>query len=101
VVGRDAQVFPSMYYDYRLDGRPLKTWFRGKLVDSGFPFMGPVVGHRAKVAGGLSLGAGRLVPNDVVVLPNPNTVVDRIPNDLAPGAVIHAGMRQDPRKGRS
>ncbi len=91
VVGRDAQVFPSMYYDYRLDGRPLQTWFRGELVDSGFPFMGPVVGHRAKVAGGLSLAAGRMVPNDVVVLPNPDTVVERIPRDLAPGSVIHAG----------
>jgi hypothetical protein len=94
LVGRDAQVFPSMYYDYRLDGRPLKTWFRGEIVDSGFPFMGPVVGHRAKVAGGLSLAAGRMVPNDVVVLPNPDTVVDRIPLDLAPGSIIHAGMGQ-------
>lgn len=96
LVGRDAQVFPSMYYDYRLDGRPLKTWFRGELVDSGFPFMGPVVGHRAKVAGGLSLAAGRMVPNDVVVLPNPDTVVDRIGRDLPPGSVIHAGPQREP-----
>lgn len=101
VVGRDAQVFPSMYYDYRLDGRPLKTWFRGELVDSGFPFMGPVVGHRAKVAGGLSLAAGRMVPNDVVVMPNPDTVVDRIPHDLAPGSVIYAGMGQGVGRGKS
>ncbi|MFH2010110.1 MAG: hypothetical protein ABI333_26165, partial [bacterium] len=90
-VGRDAQVYPSMYYDFRLDGKPLKTRFRGALVDAGFPFLGPIIGHRAKVAGGLSLGPGRMVPNGVTVLPNPDTVVDRIPADLEEGAVIHAG----------
>ncbi len=100
VVGRDAQVFPSMYYDYRLDGRPIKTWFRGRLVDSGFPFMGPVVGHRAKVAGGLSLAAGRMIPNDVVVMPNPQTVLSRVPRGAGPGDVIFAGQDIPTTSGR-
>jgi hypothetical protein len=80
-----------MYYDYRMDQKPLKTPFRGKLVDSHMPFLGPVIGHRAKVAGGLILGPGRVVPNGVILYPNENTVINRIPDKLQEGQVIQAG----------
>ncbi len=60
------------------------------------PFMGPVIGHRAKVAGGLSLGPGRMVPNGVTVYPNEQTVVGRIPEGLKEGDVIRAGEDRSP-----
>ncbi len=91
IVGRDAQVFPSMYYDYRLDGKPIQTYFRGKLLGSRSFFLGPVIGHRARVAGGLTVVAGRMIPNGVHVYPNEATLVSRVPLDLPEGAIIHAG----------
>ena len=91
LIGRDAQVFPSLYYDYRIDHKPLKTPVRGKLVDSNIPFLGPVIGHRAKVAGGLILGPGRVVPNGAILYPNESTVINRIPDDLQEGQVLQAG----------
>lgn len=63
VVEREAQLYFSIYSDYRLYGKPLKTLFRGKLVDSHMPFLGSVIGHRSKVAAGLVLAPGRVVPN--------------------------------------
>lgn len=90
-VGRDAQVYPSMYYDFRLDGKPILTPFRGRLVDAKTEFLGPIIGHRAKVAGGLALGPGRMVPNGVTVYPNEATVVNRFPPGLEEGDVVFAG----------
>jgi NDP-sugar pyrophosphorylase family protein len=92
-VGRDAQVYPSMYYDFRLDGKPILTPFRGRLVDAGTEFLGPIIGHRAKVAGGLALGPGRMVPNGVTVYPNEATVVNRFPPGLEEGDVVFAGAQ--------
>jgi len=92
-VGRDAQVYPSMYYDFRLDGKPIQTPFRGRLVDARTEFLGPIIGHRAKVAGGLALGPGRMVPNGVTVYPNEATVVNRFPPGLEEGDVIFAGEK--------
>jgi hypothetical protein len=91
-VGRDAQVYPSMYYDFRLDGKPILTPFRGALVDARTEFVGPIIGHRARVAGGLALGPGRMVPNGVIVYPNPATVVNRFPPGLEEGDVVFAGQ---------
>ena len=91
LVGRDAQVFPSMYFDYRLDGKPIQTWFRGQLVDAKTFFLGPIIGHRAKVAGGLTLVAGRMIPNGVTVYPNESTLVSRVPLDLPEGSILRAG----------
>jgi len=92
-VGRDAQVYPSMYYDFRLDGKPIQTPFRGRLVNARTEFLGPIIGHRAKVAGGLALGPGRMVPNGVTVYPNEATVVNRFPPGLEEGDVIFAGEK--------
>ena len=91
VIGQDAQVYASMYYDFRLDGKPILTPFRGKLVDAKVPFVGPAIGHRAKIAGGLNLGPGCQVPNGITVYPNPKTVVLRIPEGLQEGDAVKAG----------
>ena len=80
-----------MYFDFRLDGKPILTYHRGKLVDAHTHFIGPIIGHRAKVAGGLALGPGRVVPNGVIVYPNPATVVNSLPLDLPEGHVVTAG----------
>jgi len=91
LVGRDAQVYPSMYTDYRLDGKPLMAPRDGTLADIGIPFMGPIIGHRAKVAGGLILAPCRMIPNGVTVYPNAQSVVAKIPEGLQEGDVIFAG----------
>lgn len=85
VVGRESQLYSSIYSDFRLDKKPLKTLFRGKLVDSHMPFMGPTIGHRAKIAAGFVLAPGRFVPNGITVYPNKISVLNKIPADLKEG----------------
>ena len=91
VVGRDAQLYSAIYSDFRLDGRPLKTPFRGKLVDSHMPFLGSTIGHRAKVAAGFVVAPGRVIPNGVTIYPNKSAVLDRVPDGLKEGSVYFTG----------
>jgi hypothetical protein len=55
--------------------------------------MGSFIGHRTRVAGGCILAPGRLIPNDLLILPPPASVLSRIPADAPAGVPlsIHEG----------
>ena len=91
VIGTRAQLYFSLYSDYRLDGGPHMTLFHGKVVDSGLPFLGVTVGHRAKVAGGIVTAPGRFVPNGVTILPPATNVFTKAPSDTKEGDTIRLG----------
>ncbi len=93
VVGREAQLYFSLYSDFRLDGSAQTTLFHGKVVDAKVPFLGVTIGHRAKVAGGLITAPGRFVPNGVTVLPPNDTVFVKAPKGTKEGDIIRLGKK--------
>ena len=91
IIGREAQVYFSLYSDFRIDHSPQTTLFHGKIVEAGVPFLGVTVGHRAKVAGNLVTAPGRVIPNGVTLLPNPNNVYVKPPKGVKEGDIIQLG----------
>lgn len=93
VVGRQAQLYFSLYTDYRLGGLKQTTFFHQKLVDAVVPFLGVCIGHRAIVAGGLITAPGRVIPNGVTVLPPIDLVYTKAPPGTKEGDIIRLGKK--------
>ena len=91
IIGREAQIYNSLYSDFRLDGTSQTTIFRGKVVDAKVPFLGVTVGHRARVAGGLITAPGRVIPNGVTILPPKDLVFVKAPKGVKEGDIIRLG----------
>lgn len=75
-------------YDLNLKG-PVTIEHRGKVVATGTSGLGACIGHEAQLWGRISLAPGRAIPNGVMIIEDPNVVLQRIPADVKPG-VIHA-----------
>ena len=91
MVGRDAQIYFSLYSDHRVDHSPITVMFRGKIVEAKVPYLGVTVGHRAVVAGSLVTAPGRFVPNGVTLLPTSDNVFVKAPKGVKEGDVIRLG----------
>lgn len=93
--GYDSAVMNSIPSDYRLDGRTIQVMCSNGVRDTGLRFAGSIIGHRTRIAAGLIIAPGRMIPNDVTLYPDPATVVARIPPEVAEkkGAWFLAGGR--------
>jgi hypothetical protein len=67
--------------DLKLQGT-IKVRHRGALVDTGLPFLGPCIGHRAVIAGDTILPPGRFLPNDYKVVSDPGRQLTRVPDGM-------------------
>lgn len=85
IVGRESFIatFATMH-DLNLNGSVRVRW-GGRLVDSGGPFLGCAVGHRVRMGAGVTISAGRAIPNDVTLVAPPEGIGHRVPADLRAG----------------
>ncbi|HBC75662.1 MAG TPA: hypothetical protein DC017_12590 [Candidatus Wallbacteria bacterium] len=77
--GYDSAVMNSIPSDYRLDGKTISVMCSGGVKDTGLRFAGSIIGHRARIAAGLIIAPGRMIPNDVTLYPDPAMVVNKVP----------------------
>jgi len=80
--GRDTAIMNSIPTDYRLDGKTITVATEQGLQDTGLRFAGSIFGHGTRVAAGLIIGPGRVVPGGLTLYPDPARVLTRIPTDL-------------------
>lgn len=89
LLGRNASFGGEVRaYDLNLKG-PVTIEHRGQMVATGTSGLGACIGHEAQLWGRISLAPGRAIPNGVMIIEDPNVVLQRIPADVKPG-VIHA-----------
>jgi acetyltransferase-like isoleucine patch superfamily enzyme len=88
IFGRSSAMFATILDDFRLDGKPIRIMKDGKLTPYPFPFLGSFIGHRTRVAGGSIIGPGRSIPNDLLIFPPPDGVLNRIPDGLPRGVPL-------------
>ncbi len=70
--------------------RPLDMKFQGevrvrhrqRIVNTGMPFLGCCIGHRAFVSATSVMLPGRVIPNDYKVLSDTSAYIDKVPDDL-------------------
>jgi carbonic anhydrase/acetyltransferase-like protein (isoleucine patch superfamily) len=79
--GYDTALMNAIPSDYRLDGKSISVQTNRGVEDTGLRFVGSVIGHRTKIAAGVIIGPGRLIPNDLQILPDPARVITRVPAD--------------------
>lgn len=84
--GYDSAMMNAIPSDYRLDGEPIPVRTSRGLVSTGLRFVGSVIGHRSKIAAGVIIAPGRIIPNDIHILPDPARVIASVPDDLQPGS---------------
>jgi len=81
--GYDSAVMNSIPSDYRLDGKTISVMCSDGVKDTGLRFAGSIIGHRTKIAAGLIIAPGRMIPNDVTLYPDPAMVVNKVPESAA------------------
>lgn len=95
--GYDTAMMNAIPSDYRLDGEPIPVRTSRGLVSTGLRFVGSVIGHRTKIAAGIIIAPGRVIPNDLQILPDPARVIASVPDDLQPGSAYYLiGGRLEP-----
>ena len=87
--GYDTAVMNAIPSDYRLDTRTISIPTRHGIADTGLRFVGSVIGHRTRIAAGIIIAPGRMIPNDVTIYPDPARVIQKIPDSLPPNASYH------------
>jgi carbonic anhydrase/acetyltransferase-like protein (isoleucine patch superfamily) len=96
VLGRDAATTAgSGTIDFNFDG-PVKVTLDGKLKSTGARFVGAAFGHRSKLGAGITLAAGKSIPNDTVLVADPKTILSHIPTGHAGTPLIASGSRATP-----
>jgi carbonic anhydrase/acetyltransferase-like protein (isoleucine patch superfamily) len=95
--GRSSAMFATILDDFRLDGQPIRVEIDGQLVAYPFAFIGSIIGHRTRVAGGSIISPGRILPNDILIFPSPGAVLTRIPRDVPRGVplFVHDGTLKE------
>lgn len=81
--GYDSAIMNSIPSDYRLDGKTISVMCSDGVKDTGLRFAGSIIGHRTKIAAGLIIAPGRMIPNDVMLYPDPAMVVTKVPEAAA------------------
>ncbi len=78
VLGRRAVTTAGTYMiDLNLE-REIRVPLDGELHGSGTQFLGCAIGHRARIGTGVWMASGREIPNDAVVVRDPDLVIQRI-----------------------
>jgi acetyltransferase-like isoleucine patch superfamily enzyme len=67
--------------DMKLQGT-IRVRHHGRLVDTGLPFLGCCIGHRAMISGESRLMPGRTIPNDCKILSDYTEAMDKVPDDV-------------------
>lgn len=69
VVGRHSFVGANtVFTDFNLVGKPLRTMHKGRPEDVGMPVLGGCVGHNCRVGAGMVIYPARTVESDVVLI---------------------------------
>lgn len=86
VFGRDAFVAVGVTtFDLSFGGEVRVRDASGVRVPAGTRFLGSAVGHRARVGPHVRINFGEVVPNDALLVGDPDQVARDIPDDLADG----------------
>ena len=80
--GYDTAMMNSIPADYRMDGSSVPVQTATGVKDTGLKFVGSVIGHRTKIAAGVIIAPGRLIPNDLLIFPDPARVINKVPASL-------------------
>ncbi|MBF0501008.1 MAG: hypothetical protein HQM09_12795 [Candidatus Riflebacteria bacterium] len=80
--GYDSAMMNAIPSDYRLDGESITIRTTRGVVSTGLKFVGSVIGHRTKIAAGVIVAPGRMIPNDIQILPDPARVLSSVPDDI-------------------
>ncbi|MBF0544955.1 MAG: hypothetical protein HQM08_11000 [Candidatus Riflebacteria bacterium] len=86
--GYDSAIMNSIPADYKLDGGTISVKTRKGIEDTGLRFVGSVIGHRTKIAAGVIIAPGRVIPNDLFIYPDPARVIQKIPENLPKGKPV-------------
>lgn len=78
----------------------VKVRHRGRLVDTGMPFLGCCIGHRVLVSGASRLEPGRAIPNDHKILTDMNTIKDIPPGLPTDDFLVDRGGVVEPLRGK-
>jgi carbonic anhydrase/acetyltransferase-like protein (isoleucine patch superfamily) len=81
IMGRESLATPGSYPIDANFGGTIRVMLDGRLHDTQAKVVGCAVGHRAKVATGIWLASGRAVPNDCLLVGDPDNTAYRIPAD--------------------
>lgn len=81
--GYDSAVMNSIPSDYRLDGKTISVMCSDGVKDTGLRFAGSIIGHRTRIAAGLIIAPGRMIPNDITLYPDPSAVITKVPAEAA------------------
>lgn len=82
VFGRQAMITGSNLIDLNLE-RAARVELDGELYSTGQQFLGSAIGHRVRIGAGVALASGRAIPNDYVIVLDPDQGVSTVPPGLA------------------
>lgn len=108
VIGRDTFIGAgSTFTDFNLLPKPIRTFYRGELVDVGLPVIGSCVGHNCRLGSGLIFFPARTIESDVLLLGSRTERVithnvayqDSDHFNLPNGAVLHPAQYHLPDQG--
>lgn len=74
IFGKNSTVMAVINCDIRLDGKTIKIPTDYGLIDSQQELMGIAYGHNTKIGAGNMIAAGRIVPNNKILLP-PSSII--------------------------
>ena len=78
VVGRDSFIGAgNTFTDFNLVARPIRSFFEGRLEDTGMTALGGAVGHHVRIGSGMLIYPARMIESDVILLPSPERRVIR------------------------
>ena len=96
IMGYASGIFAAWITDARMDQQTLKTVVGGKIVDSGLPYLGCIMGHYAKVTAGVVTAPGRVIPNGAEIHLAPHLTYKGIPANHPPNTPYFVGKDEEP-----
>jgi NDP-sugar pyrophosphorylase family protein len=95
IMGYASGIFAAWITDARMDQQTLKTVVGGKIVDSGLPYLGCIMGHNAKVTAGVVTAPGRVIPNGAEIHLSPHLTYRGLPANHPPNAPYFVGEDEE------
>jgi carbonic anhydrase/acetyltransferase-like protein (isoleucine patch superfamily) len=91
VLGREVLTTAASYaIDLNLE-RDIRVLHDGALVSAGTRFLGAAIGHRCRIGTGLWIASGREVPNDTILVRDPDFVMARTPTEAGRTWTLRGG----------
>lgn len=95
IMGYASGIFAAWITDARMDQQTLKTVVGGKVVDSGLPYLGCIMGHNAKVTAGVVTAPGRVIPNGAEIHLAPHLTYKGLPANHPPNTPYFVGEDEE------